>query len=166
MTDGETVRGLTVAAAHECRDQLGVLVLKCDVADPEECRSAIHQVEERIGPVDVLMTGGAVWVTNVIVCALIYWELDSGGPAARANASHDKPDFLFPQMTSPDLARHDWEPMFVDYLYLGFTNATAFSPTDTLPMTRWSKLTMMFQSGVSVALVALIIARSINILPN
>jgi uncharacterized membrane protein len=113
---------------------------------------------------ELLLTGGAVWLTNVIVFALWYWELDSGGPAARANASQDRPDFLFPQMTSPELARRDWEPGFVDYLYVAFTNATAFSPTDTMPLTRWAKLAMMFQSIVSVVVVALVIARAINIL--
>jgi uncharacterized membrane protein len=118
----------------------------------------------RMTPAELLLTGGAVWLTNVIAFALLYWELDSGGPAARANARRDRPDFLFPQMTSPDLARHDWEPGFVDYLYVAFTNATAFSPTDTMPMTRWAKLTMMFQSVVSVVVVALVIARAINIL--
>ena len=115
-------------------------------------------------PARLLLTGGAVWIANVVVFALWYWELDSGGPAARANHRHEHPDFLFPQMTSPETARHDWEPGFVDYLYVSFTNATAFSPTDTMPLTRWAKLAMMFQAAVSVALVALVIARAINIL--
>jgi len=115
-------------------------------------------------PAQLLLTGGAVWVTNVVVFALWYWELDSGGPAARANHRQEHPDFLFPQMTSPEIAHHDWEPGFVDYLYVSFTNATAFSPTDTMPLTRWAKLAMMFQAAVSVALVALVIARAINIL--
>ncbi len=123
-----------------------------------------HAALGNMTPAQLLFTGGGVWLTNVIAFALLYWELDSGGPAARANARRDRPDFLFPQMTSPDLARPDWEPGFVDYLYVGFTNATAFSPTDTMPMTRWAKLTMMFQSGVSVVVVALVVARAINIL--
>lgn len=119
----------------------------------------------RMSPAELLLTGGAVWLTNVFVFALWYWELDSGGPAARANAVHDRPDFLFPQMTTPpELAGRDWEPGFVDYLYVAFTNATAFSPTDTMPMTRWAKLAMMFQSIVSIVVVALVVARAINIL--
>jgi uncharacterized membrane protein len=112
----------------------------------------------------LLLSGAAIWVTNVIVFALWYWELDRGGPAARAHAVVLGPDFLFPQMTSPELAPPDWEPEFVDYLYTSFTNATAFSPTDVMPMSRWSKLTMMLQSSVSLATVALVVARAVNIL--
>jgi uncharacterized membrane protein len=115
-------------------------------------------------PSVLLFTGGAIWLTNVIVFALWYWEIDRGGPAARANARKHHPDFLFAQMTSPELAQHDWEPYFIDYLYLSFTNATAFSPTDTLPLSRWAKLAMMFQSAVSLATLALVVARAVNIL--
>jgi hypothetical protein len=115
-------------------------------------------------PVPLLLNGGAIWLTNVIVFALWYWEGDRGGPAARANARFDYPDFLFPQMTSPHMVNRAWEPHFVDYLYLSFTNSTAFSPTDTLPLSRWAKLTMMAQSMVSLATVALVVARAVNIL--
>jgi hypothetical protein len=117
---------------------------------------------QNAGP--LLLTGGAIWLTNVIVFALWYWELDRGGPAARVHAAHPYPDFLFPQMQTPDLAPDDWEPSFVDYLYVSFTNATAFSPTDVMPLSRWAKLTMMIQSVVSLATVALVIARAVNIL--
>jgi hypothetical protein len=112
----------------------------------------------------LLLNGGAIWLTNVIVFALWYWEADRGGPAARANARQDYPDFLFPQMTTPEMAHRDWEPHFVDYLYLSFTNATAFSPTDVMPLSRWAKLTMMGQSAVSLLTVALVVARAVNIL--
>ena len=101
-------------------------------------------------PAQLLLTGAAIWFTNVIVFGLWYWELDRGGPIARAAGAHPYPDFVFPQMTSPDLAPPDWEPGFVDYFYVSFTNATAFSPTDTMPMTRWAKLTMLGQSAISV----------------
>jgi len=70
---------------------------------------------------------------------LWYWELDRGGPAARAAAVNTDPDFLFPQMATPHIAKPDWAPSFADYLYVSFTNATAFSPTDTIPLTRWAK---------------------------
>jgi uncharacterized membrane protein len=113
--------------------------------------------------IPLLLHGGAVWLTNVIVFALWYWEFDRGGPAARASARKKHPDFLFTQMTTPELVRRDWEPGFVDYLYLSFTNATAFSPTDTLPMSRWAKLAMMFQSAISLVTVALVVARAVNI---
>jgi uncharacterized membrane protein len=114
--------------------------------------------------IELLLNAGAVWLTNVIVFALWYWEFDRGGPAARANARKPYPDFLFPQMTSPELAPPDWEPTFVDYLYLSFTNTTAFSPTDVMPLSRWAKLAMFVQSGVSLVLVALVVARAVNIL--
>ncbi|HEX3393986.1 MAG TPA: hypothetical protein VHS52_05615 [Acidimicrobiales bacterium] len=114
----------------------------------------------------LLMSGGAIWLTNVIVFALWYWELDRGGPVARAMAMQPYPDFLFAQMQSPELAPPQWEPAFVDYLYLSFTNATAFSPTDVLPMSRWAKCTMMLQSAVSLATVVLVIARAVNILQS
>ena len=116
----------------------------------------------------LLVTGGSIWVTNVIVFALWYWEFDQGGPVARANLDRKRyPDFLFPQMTvsdNPHLSAKDWEPAFADYLYLAFTNATAFSPTDTLPLSRWAKLAMTLQSAVSLITAALLIARAVNVL--
>jgi uncharacterized membrane protein len=112
----------------------------------------------------LLLTGGAIWLTNVIVFAMWYWNLDRGGPAARAQALKSYPDFLFPQMTVDNLSPPDWQPQFFDYLYLSFTNAAAFSPTDTLPLARWAKLTMMLQSVVSLGTVVLVIARAVNIL--
>src|SRR5437763_7378776 len=112
----------------------------------------------------LLMRGGAIWLTNVIVFALWYWEFDRGGPVARALAMKPYPDFQFPQMENPNLAPEDWEPLFVDYLYTSFTNATAFSPTDVMPLSRWAKLTMLLQSGLSILLVALVVARAVNIL--
>ena len=112
----------------------------------------------------LLTTGGAIWLTNVIVFALWYWEYDRGGPVARMNAVRVYPDLMFPQMASPELAPPDWEPRFGDYLYLSFTNATAFSPTDVMPLSRWAKMAMMLQSAVSLVTVALVIARAVNIL--
>jgi uncharacterized membrane protein len=115
----------------------------------------------------LLVTGGAIWLTNVIVFALWYWEFDQGGPVARALANQPRyPDFLFPNMMvrdDPLLCPKDWEPSFIDYLYLAFTNATAFSPTDTMPMSRWAKLAMTLQSLVSLVTVALVVARAVNI---
>jgi hypothetical protein len=105
-----------------------------------------------------------IWLTNVIVFGLWYWELDRGGPSARCLHSHREPDFLFPQMTTPAIARPGWYPRFVDYLYVAFTNATAFSPTDTLPLTIWAKLLMAIQSLASLLTVALVAARAVNIL--
>jgi hypothetical protein len=112
----------------------------------------------------LLSTGAAIWLTNIIAFAVWYWQFDRGGPAARAHARHILPDFQFVQMQNPDLTHPDWEPQFVDYLYLSFTNATAFSPTDVMPLSRWAKLTMLGQSLISLATLALVIARAVNIL--
>jgi uncharacterized membrane protein len=109
-------------------------------------------------------TGASIWATNVIAFALWYWEFDRGGPVQRAHGTLRHPDLMFPQMVSPQLTSADWEPQFVDYLYLAFTNATAFSPTDVMPLARWAKLTMLVQAAVSLAVGALVIARAVNIL--
>jgi uncharacterized membrane protein len=115
-------------------------------------------------PETLLLTGAAIWLTNVIVFALWYWEFDRGGPVARALAPRPYPDFLFPQMVSPELAPPGWQPGFTDYFYMSFTNATAFSPTDVMPLSHWAKLTMLVQSAMSLMLAALVIARAVNIL--
>jgi uncharacterized membrane protein len=115
-------------------------------------------------PGPLLITGGVIWLTNIIVFALWYWEFDRGGPVARANATRPYPDFLFVQMTSPNLAPPGWEPTFGDYLYLSFTNATAFSPTDVMPLSRWAKMAMTAQASVSIVTVLLVVARAVNIL--
>jgi uncharacterized membrane protein len=114
--------------------------------------------------VALLASGAAIWATNVIVFGLWYWEFDRGGPVHRAHGTFQFTDLMFPQMTDPQLATPDWEPQFVDYLYLSFTNATAFSPTDVMPLARWAKLTMAVQSAVSLVLGVLVIARAVNIL--
>ena len=112
----------------------------------------------------LLITGGAIWLTNVVVFSLWYWERDRGGPTARANGTDPYPDFVFTQMQNPELAPPHWEPRYVDYLYLSLTNATAFSPTDVLPLSQEAKLTMGAQSLISLGTVALVIARAVNIL--
>ncbi|MBO0868418.1 MAG: DUF1345 domain-containing protein [Micromonosporaceae bacterium] len=142
------------------------LVLAASVGNAWAATVLVYQVAHGSGPkpaTHLLVTGGAIWLTNVIIFALWYWELDRGGPAARAAARHIHPDFLFSEMTTPELVRRDWEPGFVDYFYLSFTNATAFSPTDTLPLSSWAKLAMMFQSAVSLVTVALVVSRAVNI---
>jgi len=112
----------------------------------------------------LLITAAQIWLTNVIVFGLWYWELDRGGPAARCKTHHRYPDFLYPQMVTPEATSEHWVPKFIDYLYVSFTNATAFSPTDTMPLTHWAKLLMMIQALASFVTVALIAARAINIL--
>lgn len=112
----------------------------------------------------LLVSGGSIWLTNIVIFSLWYWELDRGGPGARAQARDLHPDFIFPQMSDPNYAPDHWHPNFFDYLYMSFTNASAFSPTDVLPLTRWAKMLMLIQSLTSLMTVGLVIARAVNIL--
>jgi hypothetical protein len=113
-------------------------------------------------------SGVVLWVTNVLLFGVWYWQLDGGGPAGRKLKRKPHPDFLFPQMT--DDAKHfaprGWEPTLVDYLYTSFTTATAFSPTDTMPLTPMAKALMAGQSLVALATIGLVFARAVNILPT
>lgn len=146
--------GLALIAVASLANAYSAALLVIGLVEGTEGKSA--------GP--LLSTGAAIYLTNILVFGLWYWELDRGGPAARAQAIRTHPDFLFPQMASPQITDPHWEPRFADYLYVSFTNATAFSPTDTMPLTRWAKLTMLLQSAVSLVTVALVVARAVNIL--
>jgi uncharacterized membrane protein len=117
----------------------------------------------RAGGRPLIYASVPIWLTNVIAFGLWFWELDRGGPAARQHPRHRRPDFLFPQMSTPGSAP-GWVPDFLDYLYTSFTNATAFSPTDTMPLTIWAKLLMMLQSFASLVTVAVVVSRAVNIL--
>ncbi len=111
---------------------------------------------------NLLGRGGAIWLTNVIAFSLWYWELDRGGPAERASGSDIPLSFAFPENAMPEFANDGWTPKYPDYLYLSFTNATAFSPTDTLPVRTWAKMAMMLESVVSLLTAILVVARAIN----
>ena len=113
----------------------------------------------------LLFAGLVLWLTNVLIFGIWYWELDRGGPARRASptALGSSPDFLFPQMIEPRFAP-DWRPRFTDYLYTSYTNATAFSPTDAMPLTTMAKLLMAAQSSIALITVLLIVARAVNVL--
>jgi hypothetical protein len=113
---------------------------------------------------DLLEAGVVVWVSNNIAFALLYWELDSGGAAARAHSLPLYPDMAFPQQLNPRVAPTRWRPRFIDYLYLGFTNATAFSPTDAMPLVPWAKVAMAVQAQISLAILGLVVARAVNVL--
>ncbi|MGP6157907.1 MAG: hypothetical protein ACLPYS_10470 [Vulcanimicrobiaceae bacterium] len=126
-------------------------------------RELIFNGKDISGP-QLLISSVAIWVTNVIVFSLWYWELDRGGPDDRLRPEHEAPDFLFPQMTTPGCAPGDWTPGFLDYLYVAFTNATAFSPTDTMPLTPWAKTLMLLQASASLITIAIVAARAVNIL--
>ncbi|MDA8045649.1 MAG: hypothetical protein M0Z30_10480 [Actinomycetota bacterium] len=112
----------------------------------------------------LLARGASIYLTNIIVFALWYWEWDRGGPVARAQGARPHPDFLFPQMVQSGIAPAEWRPNFIDYLYVSFTNASAFSPTDTMPLSRWAKMLMLVQASVALLTVAFILARAVNIL--
>ena len=112
----------------------------------------------------LLISGGIIWLTNVIAFGLWYWDLDRGGAAARARGSTKAPAFLFPEMSSPEHVREDWYPTFVDYLHLSFNTATAFSTTDVSAIKPWAKLMMMAEEAISVVVGLLVIARAVNIL--
>jgi hypothetical protein len=118
-------------------------------------------VAESAGP--LLTSGALVWLGNCLAFALLYWLLDSGGPLARWRGGREYPDFAFSQQLSPELAPPGWRPQFVDYLMLGLTTSTAFSPTDVMPMTPWAKLTMALQSLISLIVFGLVIARAVNV---
>jgi len=105
-----------------------------------------------------------IWVTNVIVFALWFWSTDRGGPPTCGLVKRAEADFLFPQMSLNDRDMRGWLPGFVDYLFLAFTNATAFSPTDTMPLTPRAKLLMMAEAMISLLTIALVAARAVNIL--
>jgi uncharacterized membrane protein len=102
--------------------------------------------------------------TNNIAFALLYWEFDDGGPVQRAKGLPDHPDLAFPQQLNPELAKPGWRPEFLDYLYVSITNLMAFSPTDTMPLSRTAKMLMVWESVVSFATMAVVLARAVNIL--
>lgn len=154
-------------ARHLRAAAIGLIVL-INVANVVSLGELIHAL---LSPVSSPATGRElvtasipIWLTNVLVFGLWYWELDRGGPGARLGTGHREPDFLFPQMTAIGATRGEWCPKFLDYLYTSFTNATAFSPTDTMPLTPWAKLLMMVQSFASFLTVAIVISRAVNIL--
>jgi uncharacterized membrane protein len=112
----------------------------------------------------LIYSGALIWLTNFLIFGLWYWEIDRGGPGKRA-AGHDAaPDFLFPQMSDDRIEPVDWRPSFLDYLYVSLTNATAFSPTDTMPLTQLAKSVMGVQSLVSLVTIGLVVSRAVNIL--
>ncbi|HEY9643532.1 MAG TPA: hypothetical protein V6C57_23790 [Coleofasciculaceae cyanobacterium] len=112
----------------------------------------------------LLTSSIALWISNVLLFSLLYWQIDRDGPEARLHHSSRPPDWLFPQAGLPEDMMPNWEPTFVDYLFLAFTTATAFSPTDTLPLTSRAKLLMMAESAISLVNLAAVAARAINIL--
>jgi hypothetical protein len=152
----KVLRGLSIAL-------VSILALSALVATARLVNVLITGGQQTNSASDLLEAGSIVWVSNILAFALLYWELDSGGAAARAHHTRAGVDFAFPQQMNPELAPADWSPRFVDYLYLAFTNATALSPTDAMPIAHWAKLAMMVQSVSSLAILGLVIARAVNV---
>lgn len=114
---------------------------------------------------DALLSSGAlVWVETIIAFTFVYWQIDGGGPAARVHRASKYPELAFPEHMNPTVAPPGWRPLFLDYLYLGLTNAMAFSPTDVMPLRHWAKMTMGVQALISLIILGLVVARAVNIL--
>jgi uncharacterized membrane protein len=152
-------RGLRVAAI--------VLIAIINVANVASLVLLVHFLTtpgNKATGLELLAASASIWFTNIIVFALWYWELDRGGPHERLKPTHRAPDFLFPQMVTPGCAGSGWSPQFIDYLFVSFTNASAFSPTDTMPLTPAAKMLFLVQAVTSLLTVALVAARAVNIL--
>jgi uncharacterized membrane protein len=119
---------------------------------------------ETHSPAQLLWVGSIAWLYVIIAFSFLYWELDGGGPEARSRTQPEFPDLAFPEHLNPRIARPGWRPEFFDYLYLAFTDATALSPTDVMPMARWAKLAMAVQATACLVVLGLVIARAVNIL--
>jgi hypothetical protein len=150
-------RGVTlffVAVAGVCNTVILALLI-FDMIRRAQITDGLHLLSSSI----------AIWATNVLMFSLLYWQLDRGGPGLRGSATPERPDWIFPAEQAPDGAvRLGWRPQFVDYLFLGFSTATAFSTTDALPLTGRAKIAMMAESTVSLVTLAVVAARAINIL--
>ena len=163
QTNGSASHARETAAHRAASLTLVAVVSAANVASLVLLVHSLLNGVQRAGA-ELFFAAMQIWLTNVIVFGLWYWELDRGGPSARCRTSHREPDFLFPQMTTPAAAPPNWAPRFLDYLYVAFTNATAFSPTDTMPMTTWAKILMAIQSLTSLITVALVAGRAVNVL--
>jgi hypothetical protein len=125
----------------------------------------VHRLlHQNTDPHALILAGVEIWITNVLLFTVWYWELDRGGPLARKLEVLRAPDFLFPQMTEPLLGGMDWRAGYVDYIYTSFTNASAFSPTDTMPLSPMAKMLMLVQSLTSLVTIGMVFARAVNIL--
>jgi uncharacterized membrane protein len=172
--EGALVIGLAMATPrelereHTLRRRLAVvLVGLVSAANVFSLAALVHYLLHTKQPVkgsELIVAGMLIWLTNFLIFGLWYWELDRGGPGRRAAGEDGPPDFLFPQMTDDRIEPRLWRPKFIDYLYVALTNATAFSPTDTMPLTPAAKTIMGVQSVVSLVTLGLIVSRAVKIL--
>ena len=162
------VAGWRTESLHLTRRRLALTTIA--IVSAANCASIIllvHLLVNGATPKDaapLLRAAVHMWVVNVLLFALWFWQLDGGGPLNRPTCTPGDRDFLFPQHTEPALAGSGWHPEFLDYLYVSFTNAAAFSPTDTMPLSRWAKMLMLVQSAISLTLAVMVVARAVNIL--
>jgi hypothetical protein len=143
-----------------------VFILVTEVALLHNLQFLLSQMvrgQVKLTGLTLLTSSIALWSTNVLIFAIVYWRIDRGGPEARANRAATMPDWLFPQGTVPELPR-GWCPSFIDYFFLAFCTATAFSPTDALPLTSRAKALMMLESVLSLVTIITVLARAINTL--
>jgi hypothetical protein len=143
---------------------MAVLVTSAAVAASRLVVDLVEGGPETNSPTDLLKTGFLVWFYTIIAFTFLYWLLDGGGPESRFLAPREFPELAFPAQLNLGVAPRGWRPEFFDYLYLGFTDATAFSPTDVMPLARWAKLAMTVQAVSSLMILGLVIARAVNIL--
>lgn len=172
--EGAILVPLIVARPHRRAGEAGpsrvaaiVLIALANVGNVGSLVLLVHNLLVHRGEITgrtLLFAAIQIYLTNVIIFGLWYWELDGGGPARRLARNPRLPDFLYPQMITPDRAPRGWRPHFLDYLYLSLTNATAFSPTDTMPLTHLAKVLMGLQSLASLLTIALVAGRAVNIL--
>lgn len=144
-----------------------LLIIITGLANGYSLIRVIHsllQVDGTANGRDLILAAVNIYLTNIIIFALWYWEMDGGGPGRRAQILKHEQDFLFPQNQHEDYKHPQWQPTFTDYLYVSSTNAMAFSPTDTMPLSRRAKLLMLGQATLSLIAVALVAARAVNIL--
>jgi len=165
--------GLTAARAKWLRLERTVTLLffvlgaAANLVNLANIISSMVRRSAEVTGLQLLTSSAAVWVTNVLMFSLLYWQMDRGGPEARANRTLALADWLFPQQGAPaEDVPSDWRPKFVDYLYLSYSTATAFSTTDVMPLTPRAKLLMMFESAISLVTIVVVGARAINIFGN
>jgi uncharacterized membrane protein len=152
---------------HTVRRRVAIgLVALVSLANVVSLSLLIHLLlhHRPVGGRALIIAGMLIWLTNFMIFGLWYWEIDRGGPGHRAAGEDGPPDFLFPQMTDDSVQPPQWRPVFLDYLYVSLTNATAFSPTDTMPLSLTAKSVMGVQSVASLVTIGLIVARAVNIL--
>lgn len=171
--EGMLLVGLAVSTPYRHHTQSPIprrvsigLVAVVTIANFTALGLLVHLLLEPNGAVgrDLVVSAGQIWLTNATVFGLWFWEIDRGGPHVRTRPDPQIPDFLFPQMDAPGLPFEDWRPSFPDYLYVSFTNASAFSPTDAMPLSVRAKALMLLESVASFLTVGLIAARAVNIL--